>query len=72
LKIRENKMRITYYKKDVNSDEQITSISGAKKLLKAQGGSAWTEHYDRDGSMFERTLIEVKGSNSRFKYNKHL
>jgi hypothetical protein len=65
-------MRITYYKKDEKSDYQVTSVSGAKKLLKAQGGTAWTEHYDRDGSMFERTIIELKGNNSRFRYNKHL
>ena len=65
-------MRITYYKKDENSDYQVISISGAKKLLKEQGGTAWTEHYDRNGAMFDLTVIELKKNNSKFKYNRHL
>lgn len=48
------------------------SIKHAKKLLKTYGGSAWTEHYDRNGSLFESTPITLKGNNSRFQYNRHL
>jgi len=65
-------MRLTYYKKDDSSDPECVSISHAKNLLKKQGGYAWTEHYERDGTLFETTQIELKGSNSRFKYNRHL
>lgn len=48
------------------------SISGAKKLLKQYGGSAWTEHCERDGTVFEVTEIKFNSNNSKFKYNKHL
>jgi len=48
------------------------SISTAKKLLKQYGGSAWTEHFDRDGGFFESSPIVLKGNNSRVKYNRHL
>lgn len=48
------------------------SVTHAKRLLKAYGGSAWTEHCDRDGSVFEVTDIQLKGNNSKFKYNHHL
>ena len=48
------------------------SISAAKQLLKQYGGSAWTEHCDRDGSLFEVSEIKLQGNNSRFKYNRHL
>lgn len=48
------------------------TITAAKKLLKQYGGSAWTEHIDRDGGVFEVTDITLKGNNSRFKYNRHL
>lgn len=42
-------MRITKYRKDKDSEPECVSIRTAKKLLKEQGGQAWTEHYDRDG-----------------------
>lgn len=48
------------------------TLTSAKKLLKKYGGSAWTEHYERDGSLFEVTKVELTGNNSRFKYNRHL
>lgn len=48
------------------------SVTTAKKLLKQFGGTAWTEHCDRSGGCFEVTPIELKGNNSRFKYNHHL
>lgn len=62
------------YYKVTNSDYVVEGISvtAAKKLLKEFGGSAWTEHCERDGSCFETTPIELKGNNSKFQYNKHL
>ena len=48
------------------------SITHAKQLLRKYGGSAWTEHIDRSGSVFDVTEIQLKGNNSRFKYNHHL
>ncbi len=48
------------------------SVTTAKRLLKEFGGIAWTEHCERDGSVFEVTSITLKGNNSRFKYNHHL
>ena len=51
--------------------EGIT-IRRAKNLLKTFGGSAWTEHCERDGGVFEVTEILLTGNNSRFRYNHHL
>lgn len=48
------------------------SVREAKRLLKQFGGRAWTEHVDRSGGCFEVTEINLKGNNSRFKYNRHL
>lgn len=48
------------------------SITHVKQLLKQYGGHGWTEHCERDGSLFEVTDITLKGNNSRFKYNRHL
>lgn len=48
------------------------SIKNAKNLLKQFGGCAWTDHCDRDGSVFETTSIMLTGNNSQFKYNHHL
>ena len=48
------------------------SVTTAKRLLKEHGGTAWTEHIDRDGSCFEVTPIKLSGNNSKFKYNHHL
>ena len=48
------------------------SVTRAKELLRKYGGSAWTEHYERDGTLFEVTEIHLTGNNSRFKYNHHL
>jgi len=61
-------MRLHYYKKDEMSESDCVSIREAKKLLKENGGYAWTEHYDRDGGMFESTPI-VLGNNSKIAYN---
>lgn len=47
-------------------------VSTAKKMLKAYGGIAFTQHFERDGGLFETTEIKLKGNNSRFKYNRHL
>ena len=57
---------------DPGEDTTSCSVSWAKQMLKKYGGSAWTEHIDRDGGCFEVTEIKIKGINSRFKYNHHL
>ena len=54
------------------NDFFLCSIAIAKQYLKKYGGCAWTEHYERDGSLFEVTPIQLTGNNSRFKYNHHL
>lgn len=48
------------------------SVTTAKKLLREFGGTAWTEHCDRSGGVFEVTPIKLSQNNSRFKYNHHL
>jgi len=63
------------------SDEEILECMGinhqcrvsvAKAMLRKYGGGAWTEHYERDGGLFEVTPVNLTGNNSRFKYNRHL
>lgn len=65
-------MRLSYYVKDNDSERELMSITEIKKLIKNQGGYGYTEHYERDGTLFDVTAIEVKGNNSNFKYNRHL
>lgn len=48
------------------------SVTAAKKLLKSYGGSAWTEHFERDGGFFESTPIQLNKNNSNYSYNRHL
>lgn len=48
------------------------SVTTAKKMLKQYGGKAYTLHMERDGGVFETTPIQLKGNNSKFKYNRHL
>ena len=48
------------------------SITAVKKLLRQFGGTAWTNHIDRSGGVFETTPITLTGNNSRHKYNRHL
>lgn len=64
--------RFTYWRENKDSESILCSVSEAKKLLKQKGGSAWTEHFDRDGSYQECTPI-VLGNNAnttyRAKYN---
>lgn len=48
------------------------SVTRAKQLLKEYGGSAWTEHLERDGGCFEISEITLTGNNSHFTYNRHL
>lgn len=54
------------------NDFFLCSITVAKQYLKKYGGCAWTEHYERDGTLFEVTPIQLTCNNSRFKYNRHL
>lgn len=68
-------MRLSYYLPPESSDDDepvFVTIKQAKKLLKEKGGRAWTEHYERDGTLFEVSEIHVEGNNSSFKYNHHL
>lgn len=80
-------MRLSYYRFPEGTDPVVLKehgcttedlviegikVSAAKKLIKEYGGSAWTEHIDRDGGCFEVTEIHLNGNNSRFKYNHHL
>lgn len=79
-------MRLNYYRFPEGTSEDVLrehcgadedtiegiSVTTAKKYLRQFGGAAWTEHIDRDGSLFEVTPIEIGGNNSRFKYNHHL
>lgn len=54
-------------------DDTIScSVSFAKKMLRQYGGTAWTDHCERDGGVFEKTEITIKGNNSQFRYNRHL
>ena len=57
---------------DAEDTAEGISITAAKKLLREFGGAAWTEHYERDGGLFETSEIKLNGNNSRFKYNRHL
>lgn len=47
-------------------------LATVKTLIKRYGGSGYTTHCERDGSVFEVTNITLKCNNSRFKYNRHL
>lgn len=49
-----------------------SKISWIKRMMKTYGGSGYTEHYDRDGSLFETSSICLQGNNSEFIYNRHL
>lgn len=79
-------MRLTYYhfpdntpletlvEHDCTPDDNVIScsVSFAKQMIRKHGGIAWTEHIDRDGSVFEVTEVKLTGNNSQFKYNYHL
>jgi hypothetical protein len=71
-------MRLHYYRLTENDEPELCSVSQARKLLKLNNGcgKAWTEHYDRDGGLFEVTPITLDGSNKgssyNVKYNHHL
>uniref|UniRef100_A0A6H1Z6Z2 Uncharacterized protein n=1 Tax=viral metagenome TaxID=1070528 RepID=A0A6H1Z6Z2_9ZZZZ len=65
-------MRTHFWQQKKGEEEKMVSITQAKKLLQEKGGKAWTEHTERDGTLFEVSEIELKGNNSQFKYNRHL
>ncbi len=56
----------------INATLSGISVKTAKNLMKQYGGYGWTAHIDRDGCVFETTPVQLKGNNSRFKYNRHL
>jgi hypothetical protein len=47
------------------------TVTRVKKLIKKYGDSGLTYHYERDGTCFEVSGIEVKESNT-VRYNRHL
>ena len=55
---------------------QFCTVTKCKKMMKKYGGYGYTEHVDRDGSMFEVTYIKAKGNNAKTtygaKYNRYL
>ncbi|KAA6358240.1 MAG: hypothetical protein EZS28_046233, partial [Streblomastix strix] len=59
--------RLHYYKPPNGEDSYCSSLSNIKKLLKKQGGTAYTTHYDRSGSIQEVTPI-VLGNNADTTY----
>jgi hypothetical protein len=65
-------MRLSYWRQKKEDEAELVSIKEAKNLLKKKGGYAWTEHYERDGTLFEVSEIKLDGNNSRFQYNTHL
>jgi hypothetical protein len=66
-------MRLHYWEStDGQERAEGISVTQAKQLLKEKGGRAWTEHYERDGTMFERTAIKLQQNNSTHTYNQHL
>jgi hypothetical protein len=67
-------MRITYWESEDGSEiEEAIKISTAKKLLKEKGGRAWTEIYERDGTMCESVPINIKSNKGSYApMNHHL
>ena len=66
-------MRLTYWQPaDQESEPECVTVREAKRLLKEKGGRAWTEHYERDGTMFEVSPVRLHDNNSKFEYNRHL
>lgn len=60
-------------KKSIEENGEIEcSISFAKKMLRRIGGTACTQHFDRDGGLIETTPIRLTGNNSRHYYCRHL
>jgi len=45
-------MRLSYWRQKKEDEAELVSIKEAKNLLKKKGGYAWTEHYERDGTLF--------------------
>ena len=70
---REDQVHYRNLKKSIEENGEIEcSISFAKKLLRAIGGNAYTQHFDRSGCLFETTPIHLVGNNSWHQYNRHL
>lgn len=69
-------MRLHYWRLTEDDEPECVSVRDARKLLKEKGGHAWTEHYERDGGLFEVTPIRAnksnKGESYGVKYNRHL
>ena len=60
-------MRIHVYTSPEGKSESGLSLTEVKKRMRKQGGSGYTQHFDRDGSFQETTPI-VLGNNARTTY----
>ena len=70
---REDKVHYRNLKSKIEEYAEIESSgSFAKTLLRAIGGNAYTQHFDRSGGLFETTPITLVGNNSRHHYSRHL
>ena len=70
---REDKVHYRNLKQKIEEYGEIEcTVSFAKKMLRAIGGNACTQHFDRRGCLFETTPITLVGNNSRHQYNRHL
>ena len=66
-------MRLHYFvHPDESKEHENGSIIWIKKMIKQFGGSGYTIHMERDGTVFETTEIKITGNNSNHKYNHHL
>lgn len=68
-------MKLHYYQKTLDDEPELVSLRNAKKMLKEHGGTAWTDHIDRSGTMFESTPIQLGnngGSSYGCRYNRKL
>ena len=61
-------MRIHVYTSPEGKSESGLSLTEVKKRIRKEGGSGYTQHFDRDGSFQETTPI-VLGNNARTTYN---
>lgn len=61
------------YPKPIGFDRHINcSISQCKKYIRKFGGHGYTEHCERDGTVFEVSEVKLNENNSKFRYNHHL
>lgn len=59
--------RLHYYVSASGETSDALTLTEVKKRIRKEGGSGYTQHFDRDGSFQESTPI-VKGNNARTTY----